>query len=80
MELYQELLLCALKKEKMQVIFPDLNIEAEKIIEMKCYQILHQIKEILSAEWLNDEECVMRIEEILHLFYENKIDVGNRHD
>lgn len=44
MDLYQEILISALSKEKMRIIFPDLEINAKEIIETESYKALPKNK------------------------------------
>lgn len=41
---------------------------------------LKKIKAIIDDGSVNDDECFMKIEEIICLFKEIEIDGGNRHD
>jgi len=68
MDLYQEILISALSKEKMRIIFPDLEINAKEIIETESYKALQKIKEIIQDSSLDDKECFMKIEEIVCIF------------
>lgn len=80
MDLYKELLCNALEKEQVQIIFPQLKIDAEKIIQMQCYQMLCKIRDIICDEKLDDAECYMKIEKVILLFEELGDQCGDRHD
>lgn len=80
MELYKELLINALEKQKMEVTFPELKIDAEKIVELKCYDALRQIKEVLEDDSLEDKECFERIERIICILEKAGTSAGIRHD
>ena len=80
MDLYQEILISALSKEKMRIIFPDLEINAKEIIETESYKALQKIKEIIQDSSLDDKECFMKIEDIVCIFEALGGSVGNRHD
>lgn len=80
MDLYQEILISVLSKEKMQIIFPNLEINAKEIIEMESYKALQKIKEIIQDSSLDDKECFMKIEEIVCIFEALGGSVSNRHD
>ena len=47
---------------------------------MKSYEILKKIQEIIRNTDLDDEDCFMKIEEIICLFEENGCSCGTRHD
>lgn len=80
MELYQEILSDVLSKHEMQITFPDLQIDAETIVRLKCYQALERIKKILEDGSLEDAECFQKIEAIVAVFETLGSDGGNRHD
>lgn len=80
MELYNEILIKILQKQKMVVSFPDIKIELEEMIEAQSYKALKKIKAIILDDSLEDRECFMRIEEIVSTFEEFGIRAGNRHD
>lgn len=80
MELSAEILAHYLAQEKAQVLFPNLQMNAKEIIEMRCYQALCQIQSILQDETIEDEDCLVKIEEIIHTIEEIGGDCGNRHD
>ena len=61
-------MISALSKEKMRIIFPDLEINAKEIIETESYKALQKIKEIIQDSSLDDKECFMKIEEIVCIF------------
>lgn len=46
MELYRDILISALSNEKMQVIFPDMEVDPAQIVEGRCYLALQKIKAI----------------------------------
>lgn len=80
MNLYQEILREILENEKIEVTFPNLNITAKEIVEMKCYQALTEIKGILENGKLEDKECFEKIEEIVCVFERLGSNGGSRHD
>lgn len=80
MDLYKELLINALEKQKMEVVFPNIKIDAEKIVELKCYQALYQIKAIIEDPSLEDPECFEKIEQIICVLEQVGSDGGFRHD
>lgn len=80
MELCREILSTLLKDEKVEIVFPNLNINAEKIINIASYQALKAIKKILEDETLSDKQCFYKIEEIICLFEELGSGIHMRHD
>ena len=80
MKLYKDILTEILSREEVQISFPNLNIDAGKIVEMECYKALHRIREILDDHTLEDSECFNKIEEIVNVFEEMGSSGGCRHD
>ena len=71
MELYEEILAKS---------FSTFQFNAEKIIELKCYQALQKIKSIIEDDELDDPECFFKIEEIICVFQSIGSNGGFRHD
>jgi len=80
MELYKELLINAISNSRVEVTFPDLQINVTEIVEGICYNALSKIKDILDNYELNDSECFMKIEEIILMFEAFGSGSGERHD
>ncbi len=80
MELYAEILAHYLCNENARITFPDLQINAEEIMQLQCYQVLQKIKAILHDDALEDAECFMRIEQIICALEDVGSNGGNRHD
>lgn len=80
MELYAEILSHYLSKEGAQIIFPDLQIDAKEIVQLRCYQALQSIKAIIEDTSLADSECFMQIEQIICALEDIGINSGSRHD
>ena len=78
MDLYKEILIHALECGKVKVIFPKMSIS--EITEGICYMALQRIKDIVHDENLDDEECFMKIEEIICVLESIGSDCGFRHD
>ena len=79
MELWQEILLRALKKEaKLNSLTEEVYLE--KLLNSSCYLALKKIKEILENDDIDDPECFMRIEEIVCVLEEFGTNGGGRHD
>ena len=54
MNLYQEILADILSREEICIEFPNLTNHASELVEMKSYQTLKQIKEIIEDDELKD--------------------------
>lgn len=78
MELWKELLIGGLQNEHCSLNHLNDNTLKE-IVENRCYKILLQIKKIIDDERLMDEDCFVKIEEILCKLEENHI-FCDRHD
>lgn len=76
MKLYQEIL----AQEFANSLSVALQDDLQKIVEMKCYQALEEIKKVLDDETLDDPECFHKIEKIVCIFEEMGSDGGSRHD
>lgn len=77
---YQELLLKLLTQYPMQISFPTLEDNPANLLELRCYQALRQIREILSNSTLSDAECFQQIEQIVCIIEELGSSAGERHD
>lgn len=74
MELYERILCDTIAKE----VLPALRIDSQKLVEMKCYQLIQKIHEIVSDDTLDDPECFWRIEQIICALEEFGIDGGRK--
>ena len=79
MELYKEILAKVLATKEVKITFSDLQIDSKEIVEMQCYQALQKIKAVIQNDSLTDNECFMKIEEIICAF-EALGSGGSRHD
>jgi hypothetical protein len=79
-ELYKEILAHVLEKTSIQVVFSNLEIDAEKIVEQECYKALKKIKAIIEDDSLDDPECFQKIEEIVCTFEDLGSGGSLRHD
>lgn len=68
MELYKEILAKVLATKEVKITFSDLQIDPKEIVEMQCYQALQKIKAVIQNDSLTDNECFMKIEEIICAF------------
>ena len=80
MELYKEILAQILSQQNAQIIFPDLHLDAAKIVELECYKALQKIKAVIEDDNLDDESCFRKVEEIVCTFEEMGSSGGGRHD
>ncbi len=80
MNLSTEILAHFLAQENAQILFPDLKIDAKEIINLQCYQALCKIQQIIQDNTLGDEECFMKIEEIIYAIEAIGGNGGSRHD
>ena len=51
-----------------------------EVLEGACYQALCGIQRILKTDYLSDEECFQRIEDIIHVLESIGVTCGSRHD
>ena len=80
MDLYKEILAHALTYGEVKITFPDQNCDLAKIVEGECYQALQKIKAIIQDDSLTDEECFLKIEEIVCVLESVGSGGGFRHD
>ena len=80
MDLYKEILVNVLRNEEVKVTFPNLHIDGAEIVELSCYHALKKIKSIIEDDSLEDDECFMKIEEIVQVFEQLGSSGGGRHD
>lgn len=80
MDLYAEMLVEILSKQKIEIHFPELSFSMEELLEMGCHEALRKIKNILEDESLTDTVCFQKIEEMIKVFEEIGSDGGSRHD
>lgn len=80
MELYNEMLMKLLDHKKIEVSIPALEVDPYQFVDMKSYQTLKRIHEILKCEAYSDEDCVDLIEEIICEFEQLGTHCGLRHD
>ena len=65
MNLYQEILADILSREEICIEFPNLTNHASELVEMKSYQTLKQIKEIIEDDELKDPDCFKKLRKSL---------------
>lgn len=79
MKLYEEILTKVIADCIREKIVSE-NINADKIIQTESYKALCKIKSIIEDDKLEDEECFLKIEEIVRVFESIGSNGGNRHD
>lgn len=77
MELFKEILIKALAKEEINIIFPNFEFGVTEVIEIESFKALQKIKTIIENDNLSDFEC---IERIVCIFEDIGSGGGNRHD
>lgn len=76
MEIYELILREAIAND----VIPSLRIDSAKLLELKCYQTILRIYEIVAQDALDDAQCFERVEEIVCALEDLGIGGGNRHD
>ena len=79
MDLWQEMVRGLVEGGVMEIRFPQMT-DIEKIFEMRCYQALLAIKQIIEDDALDDPTCFLKIEEIVRVYEKMGSDGGGRHD
>ena len=80
MELFTQLFIKALEGRKVEVRFPDAELDLAEKIESVSLATLRRIREIVMDDTLNDAECFKKIEEIVCTYEQPGIHCGVRHD
>ena len=80
MELYKEILAHALMYGEIQITFRGQEPDISRIVEGTCYKALQRIKAVIEDDSLEDNECFMKIEEIVNVLEDIGSGGGNRHD
>lgn len=80
MELLKDIIYDKIEKDEINVIILGKNTDIYKLLESTCYKALNDIKTILENDSLSDEECFLKIEEIIRVFERLGSNCGNRHD
>ena len=79
MELYKDILAHALLQGEIKITFPG-ECDPAKLVEGECYQALQKIKAVIHDDSLTDEECFLKIEEIVNILESVGSTGGSRHD
>lgn len=80
MELWKEMVLHELREQAIKLVLPNIRLDAERLVEMKSYKALEDIRRILDDETLDDPSCFMKIERIVKVYEAMGSDGGCRHD
>lgn len=65
MKLYSAILMTILAKEEVEVTFPNLNADVNKLMESECYRALEKMKAALDDLSISDEEAFFKISNIM---------------
>ena len=76
MELYEEILCETIARE----VIPSLKLDTAALVELKCYQAILEIRNIIADPALDDRECFHKVEEIVNALENIGIGCGFRHD
>lgn len=80
MELYEEVL-SQILAEHLLTYVKDLKwLHLQNTVEERCYEALVKIRDAVRDDTLDDEQCLIRIDEILCALEEIGIRTGTRHD
>ena len=80
MDLYKEILSHALASGGVKITFSSEHPNIQQIVEGTCYNALQKIKAVIEDDSLEDEECFMKIEQIICVLEEIGSSGGTRHD
>ena len=80
MEFHKEILSQMLSRYELQVTIPQLELDIKSLFELECYRALYEIKCILEDNNNSDEDCFIKIEEIIHIIDELGASSSIRHD
>ncbi|MDD3194035.1 MAG: hypothetical protein PHE47_09390 [Oscillospiraceae bacterium] len=78
MTLYEELLWNCLRDMPVQITFPNLPVNPNDLVEMKCFLAIEAIRDILEDKDLTDQECAMQIRYIIYTLESEGIHIENR--
>lgn len=80
MDLLKDIIYDKIEKNEITVTIVGKNTDIDKIVESTCYKALNEIKSIIENDSLSDEECFLKIEEIIRVFERLECNCGYRHD
>ncbi len=76
MELYERILCETIARD----VIPSLQLDWARLVELKCYQTILKIYNVVSDDTLDDAACFQRVEQIVCALDELGIGGGGRHD
>ena len=79
-ELYKEILQGIFQQERIQVSFPNLPDSIPDLVELRCFQAIQAIKEIIQDPELDDPTCFAKVEGIVCILESLGSSGGFRHD
>ena len=79
MNLWEELLLNALKNQSVKVCFKG-KPKMEKLFSNECYKLLAEIQGVLADPMLADDTCFLKIDKMIRAFEKRGICCGSRRD
>lgn len=80
MDLLKDIIYDKIERDEIIVTIAGKNTDIDKIVEGTCYKALNEIKYIIENDSLPDEECFLKIEEIIRVFERLGSNCGYRHD
>ena len=80
MDLLKDIIYNKIEEDEITVTVSGKNTDIDKLVESTCYKALNEIKSIIENDSLSDEECFLKIEEIIRVFERLGSNCGNRHD
>ncbi|MGN0450440.1 MAG: hypothetical protein ACI4G0_08825 [Ruminococcus sp.] len=80
MDLLKDIIYNKIEEDKITVTVSGKNTDIDKLVESTCYKALNEIKSIIENDSLSDEECFLKIEEIIRVFERLGSNCGYRHD
>ncbi len=80
MDLYKDIIIELLKQEEINIVFPNLQTNINKMAEAVCYKTLKKIKAVIEDDSLTDKGYFLKIDEIVREFEKIGSKGGNRHD
>ena len=76
MDLHEQILCDTIARQ----VIPSLRIDPAALVEMRCYQTIQKIYEIVSNEALDESQIFERVEEIVSALDDLGIGGGGCHD
>ena len=76
MELHERILCETIARD----VIPSLDLDPAALLELKCYQTILKIHEVVSDDTLEDPECFLKVEQIVCALDDLGIGGGGRHD